>query len=83
MLSEDFNRWREDPITRLVFKALEAAESAQKAQWDKASWKGGYARADDLKRLLDELRVRADCYAALREMTVEDVAQWLGIEHEQ
>jgi hypothetical protein len=80
-LSEDFARWRDDPITRLVFRALEAAEQAQKDQWQAASWGGGQVRADDLKDTLQELRVRADAYAALREMTIEDVTTWLGIEH--
>lgn len=82
MLREDFARWRDDPITRLVFKALDAAAEAQKTEWDNASWRGGVVRGDDLSRLLNELRVRADCYAALKELTLEDVAQWLGIEIE-
>lgn len=79
-LSEDFARWRDDPITKLVFQALGAAADAQKAQWDAASWDGGQVRAEPLKELLQELRVRADCYRALQELTVEDIMQWLGIE---
>ncbi len=79
-LEEDFARWRDDPITRLVFKALEAAAVAQKDQWDAASWGGGETRADRLKDTLAELRVRADCYRALGELSVEDITQWLGIE---
>lgn len=77
-LNEDFARWRDDPITKLVFKALEAAAQAQKDQWDAASWHGGIVQAESLKTLLQELRVRADCYAALQEMTFEDIEQWLG-----
>lgn len=79
-VSEDFARWRDDPMTRLVLRALDAAAQAQKTQWDAASWQGGLVRAEDLKDLLQELRVRADCYAALRDMTFEDIAAWLGIE---
>lgn len=79
-LNEDFARWRDDPMTRLVLKALDAASAAQKAQWNAASWDGGKVRADDLKDLLQELRVRADCYAALRDMTFDDIAAWLGME---
>lgn len=78
--SEDFARWRDDPITRLVFKALNAAEHAQKARWDAASWHGGQVRADELKETLQELRVRADAYASLQAMTIEDVTAWLGME---
>jgi hypothetical protein len=79
-LREDFARWRDDPITQLVFGALDKAALEQKAMWDAASWGGGRVRADELKDMLQELRVRADCYAALSAMTIEDVATWLGIE---
>lgn len=79
-LSEDFARWRDDPMTRRVFAALNAAEAQQKAQWEQASWGGGVARGDALERLLLELRVRADAYASLAELTFADVATWLGIE---
>lgn len=79
-LSEDFARWRDDPITGLVFKAMDAAANAQKAEWDSASWGGGVVRADELKDMLQELRVRADCYRALQELTIDDITQWLGIE---
>lgn len=82
-LSEDFARWRDDPMTKLVLRALDAAAGAQKEAWDQASWGGGKVRADDLKDLLQELRVRADCYAALRDLTLDDVTAWLGIEDEQ
>jgi hypothetical protein len=79
-LREDFARWREDPMTKMVMGALKLAEKAQKTAWDEASWERGIARADELRGTLQELRVRADCYAALHEMSVEDVASWLGIE---
>ncbi len=78
-LSEDFARWRDDPMTRLVLDALEQAEQAQKAEWDAYSWGGGRVRSDELKETLQELRVRADCYRALREMTFADVAGWMGL----
>ena len=77
---EDFARWQDDAVTQLVFRALRAAQDAQKAQWDAASWGGGERRAEQLKDTLAELRVRADCYGALADMTFADVAAWLGIE---
>lgn len=67
-------------MTRMVLKALSEAEIAQKQQWDAASWDGGMIRAEDLHATLRELRVRADAYAAIREMTFDDIATWLGIE---
>lgn len=82
MQHEDFARWRDDPVTRAVFAALAAAARAQKDQWDAASWGGGTVRPDDLSRLLMELRVRADAYRALAEMTFEDLAAWLGADDE-
>jgi hypothetical protein len=82
-LSEDFARWRDDPMTRMVFKALDAASDAQKQAWEDASWNGGRVRADELKDLLQELRIRSDCYRALGELTIDDIKQWLGIPDEQ
>jgi hypothetical protein len=81
-LSEDFARWRGDDVTKLVFKALGMAAQAQKDEWDRASWGGGVVRAPELERLLIELRVRADSYAALEAMTAEDLMTWLGIEQD-
>lgn len=79
-LPEDFARWRDDPMTRMVLTALKAAAEAQKTAWDEASWGGQLVRGDDLARTLSELRVRADAYRALEEMTIEDIAGWLGME---
>lgn len=68
-------------MTQMVFKALDAAAEAQKAEWDAAAWNGGKVRADELKDLLQELRVRVDCYRALQELSIDDITQWLGIEN--
>lgn len=80
MHREDFQRWRDDPMTRTVLGALQLAEIEQKKQWDKASWGGAVVRGPDMERLLIELRTRADAYAALREMTFEDLALWLELD---
>lgn len=69
-------------MTKTVLGALELAETAQKSQWDAASWGGGIVRGPELERLLLELRVRADAYRGLREMTLGDVCAWLGIDEE-
>lgn len=79
-LRDDFTRWREDPMTRMAFAALNLAAEAQKAAWDEASWNAGLARPDDLARTLQELRVRADAYRSLEEMDFEQMTGWLGIE---
>jgi hypothetical protein len=79
-LSEDFARWREDPMTRRVFQALRIAAMEQHSAWEDASWGGQVVRGDDLERLLRELRTRADAYQALEALTFEQLANWLGIE---
>ena len=80
---EDFARWREDPVTRTILKALEAAEAAQQAAWEEYSWGGGKVRPDELADTLKELRVRADCYRALIDMQPDDIREWLGIEDDE
>jgi hypothetical protein len=79
-LSEDFTRWREDPMTRMVFRALEARADDLKAMWDSYSWQGGMVRSEDLASTLNELRVRHDAYLSLTQLSVEDVCTNLGIE---
>lgn len=76
-LEEDFARWRQDPMTRRVLAALENAVGQQQRQWLAASWGGGVVRGPDLERLLLELRVRADAYRALGELTPADIEAWL------
>lgn len=67
----------------MVMSALKAAQDAQKAEWERLSWGGGMVRADDLSDALKELRVRHDAYGALREMTIDDVKTWMGIEDDE
>lgn len=79
-LSEDFARWRDDPFTKLVLKALRQAAETQKEDWLAASWGGAMVRGDDLERKLLVTQTRADAYRSLEEMTPSDIATWLGIE---
>lgn len=81
-LRDDFVRWRDDPMTRMVMQALDAAETEQKRQWDKASWEGGVARAPELELMLLELRTRADAYRSLQDLGLGDLQAWLGLEEE-
>lgn len=67
-------------MTRRMLKALSLAADAQKAAWDAASWGGQIVRGDELERTLTELRVRADAYRSLEELSFEQMCQWLGIE---
>lgn len=73
---EDFARWRDDPVTRWVLAAHLQAAADQQTTWQKVSWEEGHANP----ALLQELRVRADAYRAIGEMTYEDVCSAMGEE---
>lgn len=71
---EDFARWRDDPVTRWVLKALEADAEAQKAAWMSHSWDNGHANPQTLL----EFRTRADAYRAMREADYAAYCEALG-----
>ena len=58
---DEFQDWREHPITRWVFSAIERGVELNRQGWIEASWDKG--RCDPLE--LCELRTRADAYRAL------------------
>lgn len=74
--AEEFARWRDDDVTRWVFKALETIAAENKAAWDSASWDHGQANP----LLLLELRTRADTFRALAETPYEGFCETLGEE---
>lgn len=59
--SEEFQRWRDDTVTRWVFQALANTADDNKAAWSELSWEGGIA--DQSK--LTEMKTRADAYRAI------------------
>lgn len=64
---DEFQDWRDHPITQWVFKAIEHGAEAQRQGWLDASWEDN--RADPL--LLCELRTRADAYRAIIDTSFE------------
>ncbi len=74
--SEDFARWRDDAVTRWVFKAIEASIDDQKALWLAKSWELN----DPKPGLLIELRTRADAYRSLIEI---DYKGWANLSGEE
>ena len=72
--SEEFQAWRDHPLTRWVFLALERASEAQREDWLRRSWEAG--EADPLA--LVELRTRADAYRAPFETTYEAFCEMLN-----
>lgn len=73
---EDFARWLDDPVTRLVLGAFALGAEEQKQAWIRTSWDNGAVNP----ALCQELRVRADAYQALSQMTYEDVCKQFGEE---
>lgn len=71
---DDFDRWLDDPVTDAVMRAHEAMAEANKAEWTRVSWDNGAASPS----LLRELRVRADAYRAISEMSYEALCDALG-----
>lgn len=69
--ADEFAAWRADPVTRWAMGELAKAAEAQRVAWLNQSWGDGVA--DPL--LLAVLKTRADAYAALAEMTYEDLAE--------
>lgn len=64
---EEFQAWRDNPVTAWVMKGCQKAAQANKEHWVQKSWFGN--NADPL--LLKECSTRADAYAALVETTYE------------
>lgn len=68
---DEFARWRDDPVTRWVITTFEEMAAANKDAWVSASWDGNAANP----LLLKELKVRADAYLALADMTYDTVVK--------
>lgn len=64
---EDFRLWAEHPVTRWVMQGAALFADQQKQAWTEASWSQGLC--DPMN--LNELRTRADAYAALFETEYE------------
>lgn len=68
MTEDDFLAWREHPVTKWVFNAVEIFAEEQKAEWLRASW--GTATVDE--KVLLVLHTRADAYRSLIESSFAD-----------
>jgi hypothetical protein len=73
---DDFKRWRDDPVTRAVMAAHRDFADKSREAWMEASWNNGAASQEHLR----ELRVRADAYLAIAEMTYEGLCEIMGVE---
>jgi hypothetical protein len=76
---EDFDRWRDDPISLFVFAALRNAAAEQKEAWSDLSWHGGNADALALR----EFRTRADAYEGMELADYEGICEWAGVDPQE
>lgn len=74
--AEEFARWRDDRVTRWVFKALTTNMAECRDAWLSASW--GNGTADPM--LLTELRTRADANETLMATSYEGFCETNGDE---
>lgn len=73
---DEFEVWRTDYTTKLVFEALARLEEKAKDHWLETSWDGG--NADEA--LLIDLRARVEVIKDLRELSHEDLEEILSNE---
>lgn len=64
---EDYEAWLEQPITRMVMSGVKRYAEAQRMSWSTMSWQSGVAN----QPALDRLKVRADAYLGLADLTYE------------
>jgi uncharacterized phage-associated protein len=76
---EDFDAWRDNPVTEEVFRALRNVETRAKQTWLDKSWNAGVT--DPV--LLADLRARAETVTDLCELTFEELEEELKNEHER
>jgi hypothetical protein len=67
---EEFEAWRDQPVTQFVLEAYRRMAEAQKLAWIEGSWEAGDANPI----MLVELRTRADAYQSMSECVLDDFA---------
>lgn len=69
---EDFEQWRDHPVTERVFRALGLLSDQAKQRWIDVSWGGG----EPIPALLIELKSKAEVINDLCELTFEELEKW-------
>lgn len=73
---EEFEAWRDHPVSRMVFAGLARNADECREAWQDASWGQGHATPD----LLVELRTRADTLRTLEDASYEAWCETLGLD---
>lgn len=74
--AEEFARWRDDNVTRWIFRALASNADECRAAWETVSWENGQANP----LLLIELRTRADALRSMIDSSYEAFCETNGDE---
>lgn len=70
---EDYDSWRDNPVTQAVHEALRLKAEGAKAAWVDASWVSGSVSAE----LLADLRATANICNDIRGLTYEELMEGL------
>ena len=76
MMRDEFELWREHPVTQWVFAAIERAVEQERAEWMRQSWTNGVAD----QHTLTVLKTRADALGELIDNDFDTWAEWNGEE---
>lgn len=82
---EDWDAWKEHPITRLVMQAMERIATEAEAQWKRDAWSNEYLTADGRERqllTLNRVKAHADGLRVVAETKLEDVIAVLQLRAE-
>lgn len=71
---DEFEQWRENPITQQVFKALRLMADEAQLKWEQISWEDGICD----QRQLDDLRATARVCDDLCDLSLKDLEEKLG-----
>ncbi len=74
--ADDFDAWRDNPITQAVFKAHLKLAEANKATWLALSW--GNGEVDPIR--LADLKARAEMCQDMTEITLDELETMLADE---
>lgn len=73
LTKEEFEAWRESPMTEIVMRALQSLADRHKQRWVDLSWNSGISD----RELLLELRHRASAFEEVVGMTFEGLQEEL------
>lgn len=79
MTRDEFDAWRVNPVTRWIFRGIENAQEAERAEWIRRTWDVPPRHGEQpLLMALIELKTRADALGELIDNEFETWSEWNG-----